>query len=343
MKEMRTWLKWFLPVFMLLFLTGCGEKEVKKTIFAMDTVMELTAYGGHAEDALTEAIRTINEAAGELDPEQPGSMAYQLNHGNGQEMEISERIYQMLETTDFVYSGTDGALDLSVYPVVKAWGLIDQNYRVPSESEIVSALERVDYSSVTWRTDGTRYYATVPEGMEVSFGAVAKGAVAEAVMETLAENGVTRAFVSLGGNVQTMGKKSDGEDWSIAVADPKDASSYLGVLNVNGAVVTSGSYQRCFEQDGKFYHHIIDPSTGYPADNGLVSVTVICQNGMLADCLSTALFVLGEEDALAYWRDYDGEDLELVLVTEDDRVVVTQGLKDRFTPHGERYTYEFAD
>ena len=330
-----------LTAVLLLTLTGCQEKPVQKKIFAMDTVMDLPAYGKQGEQALAEAVQVINDTAAQLDPDFPDSETARLNSGE-KRVTISEQTAAMMQTAATVYERSGGALDLTIYPVVETWGFIDQNYRVPEAEEIQAALTQKNFSGIELEEEGGQWYLTLPEGAELSFGAVAKGATGDAVTDTLRDAGVSGALISLGGNVQTLGQKPDGSDWRIAVQDPNDLSGYLGVLEVGEtAVVTSGGYQRYFEQDGAVYHHIIDPATGYPADSGLQSVTVVCPEGVMADCLSTALFVLGEEGALEYWRTYGG--FELILVTEDGRVVATSGLEGRFTPQGDTYTYLFTD
>lgn len=330
---------------LLSALTGCGSKEPEKTekqIFAMDTVMTLTAYGEAAGPALDAAAAQINETARLLDPEQEGSLVWTLNHSGGAQTEVPELLYHMLDTAGTVYARSGGAQDLSVYPVVRTWGFIDQAYRVPSPDEIAAAMEGVDYAAVTFEQTGDTCFAAVPDGMEISFGSVAKGAMSDAVVDTLRENGVTSAVISLGGNVQTLGLRPDGSDWTVAVQDPHDTGTFLGTIAVGEtAVVTSGSYQRYFEENGMVYHHIIDPATGYPAESGLLSATVVCPDGAMADCLSTAMFVLGEDGALDYWRTWGG--FELLLVTTDGRVVLTDGLRDAFTANGDRYTIVFTD
>ena len=160
----------------------------------------------------------------------------------------------------------------------------------------------------------------------------------------LEEEGVTSATLDLGGDVFVMGRKSDGTDWRIAVKNPADTESYLGVVSAaDKFIVTSGVYERYFEENGVRYHHIIDPKTGSPAESGLVSVTVLCENGAWADALSTACFVLGADGALALRNalSAQGTDFELILVTDDDRVLYTGGLADVFTPNDESgYLYE---
>jgi thiamine biosynthesis lipoprotein len=248
----------------------------------------------------------------------------------------------MLSTAYKVYGQTDGALDLTVYPLSVLWGFIDLDNGgagyVPTQAEIAAVLKKVGFSKVTV----SHSTVTMPEGTEISFGSVAKGYTSDAAIASMKNSGVTSAIVSLGGNVQTLGKKPDGTNWNVAVEDPKDTSSYAGVLSVGQtAVITSGSYERYFEKDGKIYHHIIDPHTGSPADSGLLSVTIVCDSGLMADCLSTALFVLGPEKALDYWRNYGG--FQMIMITTDSKILCTSGLKDSFTLSNTAYTVTYED
>ena len=192
--------------------------------------------------------------------------------------------------------------------------------------------------------------ARLDPGTMIDLGGIAKGYTADRVAEIFQEHAVPRGKVELGGNILVIGDKPDGTAWRVGVQDPKhpdEADGLVCVLNLTDAfAVTSGSYQRYFEQDGKRYHHIIDPATGCPADSGLTSVTVVADsargNGTMCDALSTALFVMGEDKALDFWRS-GVYDFQLVLVTEDGRVVVTEGLKDGFVEMEESgYTYEFV-
>ena len=302
----------------------------------MDTVMLLTAYGEHAEEGLDAASSVLFDLDRRLGPEEEDSEVYAVNHAGGEPVAVTEPVQKMLETAAMVWADSGGALDLTVYPLVKAWGFIDGGYRVPAEEELRELLSHVDMGSVESEGGTVR----LPAGRELSFGAVAKGYAAQAAAEAMGNAGVTAAILSLGGNVQTLGTKPDGKPWSVAVQDPFDTGDYAGLLELSGgmAAVTSGGYQRFFEQDGVIYHHILDPATGMPARSGLVSATVVCEDGTKADALSTAAFILGEEKALSLRKEMGGFDL--VLITKDRRIIVTGGLD--FTVHGD-YTCETVE
>ena len=295
--------------------------------------MDLTAYGKKADDGISAAISIINSMDTLLDPENERSKTYEINHAMGGSVVVNEQIAKMLRTAQTVYERSDGALDLTTYPLSKLWGFIDQNYRVPSDAEIERLLPCVDMSKVQLSStdDSANSLVTMPADMSLSFGAVAKGCASDYAIQAMRAAGVTSGVVSLGGNVQTLGKKPDGSDWNIAIQDPNDTGSYLGYLTVGEtAVITSGSYQRYFVgPDGMKYHHIIDPSTGRPADNDLVSVTIVCPDGTLADALSTAMFVLGENAALKYWRENGG--FEMIMINKDNEIMCTTGLIEVFT------------
>lgn len=311
---------------LLLGLCACSHLPDKssRTIFAMDTFMSMTAYGENAEaglDAASDALRALEI---QLDPEAEGSAVYRLNHG---ETVSDEAVLAMLDTCETVFELSGGAFDPTVYPLVKAWGFVDARYRVPTPEEIRNLLARVDYRQISVTDAG----ASLPAGTELNFGAVAKGYAAQYAAEAMRAAGAENGILSLGGNVQTLGEKPGGGLWEIGVQDPLDESGTVGTLSVGGdtAVITSGGYRRYFEQDGKAYHHIFDPRSGYPCDSDLHSVTVVGKDGALADALSTALFVLGEEAALRLQAEL--RTFELLLITKDGRIVLTSGLSDAFT------------
>src|SRR3712207_1232414 len=157
-------------------------------------------------------------------------------------------------------------------------------------------------------------------------------------MEIFKNNGIKSGIVNLGGNVQALGKKTNGSEWKIAVQSPDKEGDYAGVIKIKDkAVITSGGYERFFEENGVSYHHIIDSVTGRPADSGLQSVSIVSDDGTMADGLSTSLFIMGQEKAIEFWR-ANSEKFEFVLLTNEDRLLVSEGLKDSFS--SERYPIE---
>lgn len=320
----------------LLTLTACaapaeagGSCQIE--VLAMDTIMTLTVYGQgdrQGESILQDAAGRIRELESLLSVTDENSEIYRANHSGGTPVPLSDDTRDLLTEALFLCASTDGALDISVYPVVQAWGFTTGKYRVPEAAELEGLLSRTDYTRISMENG----VLMLPEGMELDLGAVAKGYAGDQLMELFTKKGVTSAIVSLGGNIQTLGAKPDGSPWRVAVQAPE--GGYAGVLEVVGkAVITSGGYQRYFEQDGNTYIHIIDPATGYPVENGLASVTIVADSGTRGDGLSTALFVMGREGAAEYWREH--RDFDFVLLMKDGSVAVTEGLEDCFSLYGE--------
>lgn len=334
-----------LSLTLLFSLCACGDDaqtQAHKQIFAMDTIMTLTAYGKKGDAGISAAVDAINSLDATLDPQNGSSAVHALDNADGKAVASPKPITDMLSAAKSVYERTGGALDLSVYPLSVLWGFIDlddggKGY-VPTQKEIDEKLALLCFDKIA--VDGDK--VTLPAGGEVSFGSVAKGYTSDCAIAAMRQAGVKSAIISLGGNVQTLGLKPDGSNWNVAIEDPNDTSKYVGIVSVGEtAVITSGSYQRFFEKDGKIYHHIIDPHTGYPADSGLKSVSIVCRSGVTADCLSTALFVLGKDAALDYWRTYGG--FEMILITSDDQIICTSGLKNVFKPSNGSSAVTFAD
>lgn len=329
-----------------LLFTGCAatvapqeQEKYQRQVYAMDTVMILTAYGPQGEAALDAAEARIYELEADLDPELADSSVYRINEHAGEWVSVSADCLSLAQTANEVAAQSGGALAVQLYELTKLWGFTGGNYRVPAPTELDAALAAL--VGFEFEVDEAACALRIPAGTSIGFGAVAKGYTADAALDAMAEAGCKTAILSLGGNVQTLGRKPDGSDWNVAIMDPDDNGAYAAMLAVGEkAVVTSGDYQRYFEQDGVRYSHILDPETGAPVDNGLRSVTVVCDDGARADALSTAMFVLGEEAALDNWR--TNGDFELVLITADGRVVVTDGLRDSIREESAAYQYEYA-
>ena len=324
-----------------LLFSACGAPEEteaeSETFFAMDTVMTLTIYetkGGVLQDAraLVEALER------ELSVTDADSALYAVNRDGGGN--VSRDAGALLSTALGLCAWTDGALDVTVYPMSLAWGFTTGDYDIPDRETLDALLERVDYTRVHVEAnpEAKAMDVTLDAGMMLDLGAVAKGyagdRLQELILSRVGED--AHALLDLGGNVVAVGTKPDGSPWRIGVRDPDDGAGLAGVIEVaDKCVVTSGDYERYFERDGARYCHIIDPATGEPARAGLRGVTVVggAGSGVLCDAYSTALFVMGPEKAEKFWRENAG-DFDMILIGENGGVTVTEGLENSFTPAG---------
>lgn len=294
-------------------------------VFAMDTEMRLTAYGENAEQGLKLAKEEIQRLDALWSISKKTSDVYRINHGSKEPVD-AETAALLTDAIKFAEL-TGGLFDPSIQPVMELWGFPSKHYQVPDEKTLAETLALVDYRNIHI-VDGV---VELGEGMKLDFGGIAKGYTSTRVMDLMREAGVSSAIVSLGGNVQELGSRPDGSAWRVGIQDPNDTSKNIAVLNVtDGVVITSGAYQRFFKKNGKRYHHIIDPRTGYPAESGLVSVSIISPNGTLADALSTSLFIMGLEQASDFWR-ANRADFDAILMTEDGTVYVTEGIEEQCT------------
>ncbi|MCI5649110.1 MAG: FAD:protein FMN transferase [Fusicatenibacter sp.] len=334
---------------MLFLLAGCSlstaaesepEKEKmssdakeSRDIFAMDTYMTVTAYGDQARQAVEKAEQEITRLDRLLSAGEETSEVYKVNcEGGGV---LSEDTAILTERSLALYENTEGAFDIAIYPLMEAWGFTDGNYQVPDSRTIRELLLITDAALLHYDSE-QRTLSFGAEGMKIDFGGIAKGYTSDRIMELYRSLGVTSGLVNLGGNVQVLGSKVDGSDWNVAIRSPENDEDYLGILKVSDcAVITSGGYERYFEQNGNRYHHILDPATGYPANSGLISVTIVSGEGILSDGLSTALFVMGKDRAVSYWQEHSSE-FDAILETTDGTLYITCGIADQFEVQGNR-------
>lgn len=317
----------FLAAMLLLGLSACKtqQKESSSQIYAMDTIMRLTAYGSKGEEAIEAASELIMRLEHLWSVTDEGSDIWAINEAAGQWVSVTPETIDLLTNALVLAEETQGALDPSIYPVVRAWGFTTGDYRVPTQQELTALLERVDHSAIEVDAEGKR--VRIPDGTKIDVGAIAKGAAGRMAAQLMVDLGVKSALLDLGGNIQPVGVKPDGSAWRVGVQIPNyEGTAYLAAVESTGrAVVTSGGYQRYFEMGGVRYIHIIDPTTGYPAESGLDSVTVVGEDGGLCDALSTAIFVMGEERGVQLWRDRG--DFDLLLIRADGSILVTEGLE----------------
>ena len=328
-KQMLTALFFIIVCIVAYLFIGKGQENqsASEQIFAMDTYMEITAYGKNCK----EAVQTAKEEIERLDALlSTGSNQSEISLLNSNKTgQISEDTQYLLERSLDIYRETNGAFDITIYPIMRAWGFTGEEQKIPDSAELENLLKLVDASKLQY--DAATHILTLPEGVEIDFGGIAKGYTSQRVAQIMQEYEISSAIMNLGGNVQLVGTKNDGSPWKVAIKSPNEQEEYLGVLSAqNKAVITSGGYERYFEENGTKYHHIIDPKTGMPAYNGLQSVTIISEDGTLADGLSTALYVMGTDKAIQFWRNHSAE-FDAILYTEDGTLYATQGIADAFT------------
>ncbi len=238
---------------------------------------------------------------------------------------VSPDTYRLVELAYQSAVISKGAFDPTIGPLIDSWGFLGQEFRVPEETEIKQLLPLVDYQNISF--DQTESTLFLPEqGMVLELGGLAKGFILDQAVALLKSFGVTSAFINAGGDIALLGSRPDGEPWKLGIRHPRDQNKILAVLQVtDAAVVTSGDYERNFNQAGVAYHHILDPETGKPA-RGLASVTILAATATEADALSTAVFVLGPLDGLTLIEEIPG--VEGVLVTPELELIVSSGLED---------------
>lgn len=328
-------------VFLCLFLlSGCaagGNAGASSTRYltAMDTVMSLTAYGENRDAALEEAVAEIQRLDDLLSIGNENSDISRLNREKN--AVLSPDTWSLLSQALDLARDTQGVFDPTVYPLVKLWGFYDKDYHVPTRQELSQALALVDYREVSLSQDSCE--ASLGQEQQIDLGGIGKGFASQRVTELLRDAGVTSAMVSLGGNIQCLGAKPDGSPWNIGIRDPFGEELYATVRVTDKAVITSGGYERYFEdpETHNIYRHILDPRTGFPAEKGLSSVSIVTSDGTLGDGLSTALYIMGLEDATAYWQTHR-EAFEAVFITDDGTLYATEGLRGSMTsPHDIHY------
>lgn len=308
-------------------ITKSEETSATRDIFAMDTYMSITAYGEKCEEAADAAEAEIKRLDELLSTGSDDSEVTKINKEAGGK--LSEDTSYLVKRALDIYKDTAGAFDITIYPVMKAWGFAGDIFAVPDEKILKETVSLVDASKISY-DEKSAEISFGQKGMEIDFGGIAKGYTSDRVINILKSYGIEHAMINLGGNVDLLGKKLDGSEWKIAVQDPENEDDYIGILSISDkAVITSGGYERYFEEDGVRYHHIIDPSTGYPANHGLISVTIISSDGTLADALSTSLFVMGKDKAIEYWQSHNDQ-FSTILIDDEGNVYISEDIADSF-------------
>ena len=342
-------------IFSCLITTSCSQKMESTSFTAMNTYMTMKSYGRSAKSANLKVQLEIERLETILSTTIENSDVYRINNSvpdNNQFSKISvspETTYLILESLE-LYKLTDGAFNPALYPVIREWGFTTGDYKVPSEEKIDQLLELSDFSKIQISTklvstppltsllkadydkglSANASIITKPIGMQLDFGAIGKGYAGDRAIKVLKEAGVSSALLDFGGNIQVLGTKPDGSDWTVGIKNPWGGDPVAAVKLRDACMITSGGYERFFTgEDGKKYIHIFDGKTGRPVENELESVTIICHQGIYGDALSTSLFVMGEEKAVDFWSSV--QDFDFVILTKDKRIIYSKPLEKSIT------------
>ncbi len=350
----------FFVFFMCLFLTGCGNavREYSAVDTAMGTVVTQRIYTEHEDVTEDITVLLLDLEREELSRRKVGSVIGRINAaaGSGEIVVLPHKLQQELIFLQEFSQKSEGAFDSSLGGLCKLWdidtwatktdspggsaqdsmpnsskdstqdsiqeGPAVSGFVLPTPTEIQAALEHCGYEKISLTKEGI----SIPEGMVLDLGAAGKGIACDRIHAFLQEQDVEAAVISIGGSVLVYGDKPDNTVWQVAVTDPFHQETYIGTLYLKGThfVATSGDYERYVEMDGVRYHHILDPFTGYPADSGVVSVTIVSDSGMLSDALSTACFVMGADEGMKLAEEYDAEAL---FVLKDGSLLMSEGME----------------
>lgn len=312
-------------------ITSCrkeNQKEYEKTEEIFNTIITGKVYGEKAKEALEAAFEKAEEIETIMSAEKSDSELSKLNREAYQkEVFVSEELYQVIEKAIYYAKTTDGSFDPTIGKLIDLWGIGTEHARVPSEKEIRPYMDLKDYNNIKLNKE-KHSIRFLTDTIRLNLGGIAKGYAADEMKRILVEQyDIQSGILSLGGNVIAIGSKTTGEAWTVGIVNPLDTSAVIQTLQIRDqTVVTSGNYERYFIKNKIRYHHILNPKTGYPAKEGVISSSIIADCSMDADALSTATYVMGIEKGLEFIDNIDG--IEAVFVKEDGSVVTTKGLQN---------------
>ncbi|NEZ70652.1 FAD:protein FMN transferase [Clostridium botulinum] len=316
-----------------LVFVGCNSKSeepVSRETYLMGTIINIKAYGKNADKAIQASVDKISDIENKMSLNISTSEVNKINKNAGiSPVKVSKNTFDVVKASLIYSEKSKGSFDITVEPLVSLWGIGTDKARIPSKDEISNALKLINYKDVIINEKESTVMLK-RKGQAIDLGAIAKGYTADELKKVLLNYNVSSAFLSLGGNVYVLGNKPDKTPWKIGVQNPLEPrGDYLGIVSVSDkSVVTSGNYERFFERNGKRYHHIFDTKTGYPAEKGLISVSIISDKSIDGDALSTSVYTLGLDEGKKLIESLNN--VEAVFVTKDKKVYITSGLKDTF-------------
>ena len=306
-------------------LCGCRNLQKSSLSFqAMNTFVSVQTFGENSKNVNQKIKARLSELESLFSTTDSNSEIYKLNHSS-EKIQVSSETYSLLSYSVKMAEIFNGHFNPALFPVIREWGFTTGNYHVPSQEKINFLLKKTDFSQIQFFDDN---FVQLQDSMSVDFGSVAKGFASDEIVKILSENNILSALIDFGGNIIAFGEKPDSSFWRIGIKNPFGGEVSLAVKVKNQMVITSGGYERFFtDENQKKYIHIFDGKTGFPVENEIESVTIICENGLYADTLSTALFIIGSENAVSFWR--ERKDFQMIILQKDGSILYTSPLESQ--------------
>ena len=306
-------------------LCGCRNLQKSSLSFqAMNTFVSVQTFGENSKNVNQKIKARLSELESLFSTTDSSSEIYKLNHSS-EKIQVSSETYNLLSYSVKMAEIFNGHFNPALFPVIREWGFTTGNYHVPSQEKINFLLKKTDFSQIQFFDDN---FVQLQDSMSVDFGSVAKGFASDEIVKILSENNILSALIDFGGNIIAFGEKPDSSFWRIGIKNPFGGEVSLAVKVKNQMVITSGGYERFFtDENQKKYIHIFDGKTGFPVENEIESVTIICENGLYADTLSTALFIIGSENAVSFWR--ERKDFQMIILQKDGSSLYTSPLESQ--------------
>ncbi|MBQ6820566.1 MAG: FAD:protein FMN transferase [Clostridium sp.] len=336
--------------FLILFssvsiFSGCSNNNnntssdyINRKELLMGTTVSVTIYDSTDEKILDKIFKKVKELEETLSINENGTLVDKINNAAGiKPIEVDDDTYTIIKKGVEYSKLSDGLFDISIGPIVKLWNIGLPEARVPTQEEINEKLPLVNYQDIELNDEEQTVYLK-RKGMMLDLGGIAKGYTADIISDILTEEGVKSAIIDLGGNIFTHGSKVDGSDWKVGIQNPFNTRGNIvaTISASNKSIVTSGIYERYIEENGKFYHHILSPFTGYPYENEIAGITIVSDNSIDGDALSTSVLAMGVDKGMEFVNNIDG--LDAIFITLDNKIYITNGLKENFNLINDEFT-----
>jgi thiamine biosynthesis lipoprotein len=322
----------FLLLILTVALEGCFKPEPVQGEFVLGTVCTISLYNKGNAQVYRKIFARFREIENRMSVTLAGTDIDRINIGAGiEQVAVHPDVFEVIEQAVRYAEISEGAFDPTVGPLVSLWGIGGDNPRLPAQEEIDAVLPLINWRDIVLDREKSTVFLR-RSGMALDLGAIAKGYAADEAAAIIGKAGIKRAIIDLGGNILALGERQDGNPWRVGIQNPQEPrGAYIGVLRVRDkTVVTSGGYERFFEEDGIRYHHILSPADGYPVRNGLLSVTIVADRSIDADALSTSVFVLGYDRGKVLIESLEAvaaififEDMNVRIVGETDFTILT--------------------